>query len=53
MQREPTKKAIYERKVINRDGSNNFLPVEIGVQKVLLPKPRKIFLYHIFISGEK
>lgn len=36
MQRDPTKKALYERKVINRDGTKNFLPVELGMQKVCL-----------------
>ncbi|XP_063706207.1 uncharacterized protein LOC134835266 [Culicoides brevitarsis] len=34
MQRDPIKKAIYERKVINRDGTKNFIPVEKGIEKV-------------------
>lgn len=54
MQTEPTKKAIYERKIVNRDGTKNFLPAEVGVQKVCVTFHRfseRMLIINYNISG--
>lgn len=40
---DPVEKALYEKRIVNKDGSLNFYPLEEGVRKI----QQRLFAFHM------